>query len=263
MVDHLSIRVWPSDSTSRVFSRVVTGPKRVPSGCPVRMILIIARTALTKNRAATIRKTTLIVPRTICNGPVMLFLPHTPGGVGSSHPPHGEGLIVAARRRPHRPGAGGRIACGRRCPHGPHDSWRTLRLLVGNPVPLGAARRPVLRISNPWCTPAPTPAGWVRCRSGLTGGSQRAGGPSREGNTAHPGNTAARTAVSVGRKVERTRRKADGPLGSPDQVRPQYTEERPAPWLERSVSTSAPPTPSSPSSRAASRRSSRTPRARA
>ena len=45
MVDHLSIRVWPSDSTSIVFSRGPTGPERVPSGCPVRMIRIIARTA--------------------------------------------------------------------------------------------------------------------------------------------------------------------------------------------------------------------------
>src|SRR3954469_18812974 len=104
MGDHLSIRVWPSDCTSRGFSRAGNGPKGAPSGCPVRMILIIARTALTKNQTATIRKTTLIVPRTICNGPVMLFLPHTPGGVGSSHPPHGEGLIVAARRRPPRRG---------------------------------------------------------------------------------------------------------------------------------------------------------------
>src|SRR3712207_8164388 len=37
-----------------------------------------------------------------------------------------------------------------------------------------------------------------------------------------------------------------------------HTEEEPAPWHERSVSTSARPTPSSPSWRAASRRSSPT-----
>src|SRR4051795_13333327 len=104
MLAHLSIRVWPRDSTTSVFSRGPTGPERVGSGCPVRMIRIIARTARYAMTDATIRKRTLIVPRTICNGPVMLFLPRTPGGVGSSHPPHGEGLIVAARRRPHRPG---------------------------------------------------------------------------------------------------------------------------------------------------------------
>ena len=45
IVDHLSIRVWPSDSTSSVLSRVLTGPKRVPSGWPVRMIRTMARTA--------------------------------------------------------------------------------------------------------------------------------------------------------------------------------------------------------------------------
>ena len=45
MADHLSIRVWPSDSTARVLSRLLTGPKRVPSGWPVRMIRTIARTA--------------------------------------------------------------------------------------------------------------------------------------------------------------------------------------------------------------------------
>ena len=71
-------------------------------------------------------------------------------------------------------------------------------------------------------------------------------------------------AVRVGRKVERTPRKMVRALGSPrPSTTPQHTEERPSPWLERSESTSAPPTPSSPSWRAASRRSSRTPRARA
>ena len=44
-LDHLSIRVWPSDSTSSVFTRSLAGPNRVPSGWPVRMIRTIARTA--------------------------------------------------------------------------------------------------------------------------------------------------------------------------------------------------------------------------
>jgi len=42
---------------------------------------------------ATIRNRTLIVPRTICNGPVITFLPRTPDGVGR--------LPSALRRRGH------------------------------------------------------------------------------------------------------------------------------------------------------------------
>ena len=45
IVDHLSMRVWPSDSISIVLIRVLNGPKRVPSGWPMRMIRTIARTA--------------------------------------------------------------------------------------------------------------------------------------------------------------------------------------------------------------------------
>jgi hypothetical protein len=82
MADHLSIRVWPSDSIASTLRRLLTGPNRVPSGWPVRMMRTIARTARYAITDDTIKNRTLIVPRTICNGPVMIFLPRTPGGVG-------------------------------------------------------------------------------------------------------------------------------------------------------------------------------------
>src|SRR3954447_21789424 len=66
---------------------------------------------------ATIRNSTLIVPRTICNGPVMLFLPRPPCGVGSAHPPSGDGAHSGCAS-PARPGGVGvRVPCGRRCAH--------------------------------------------------------------------------------------------------------------------------------------------------
>src|SRR4051812_19122634 len=78
---------------------------------------------------ATIRNRTLIVPSTICNGPVMFFLPRGPDGAGR--------LPSAVWRRGTR-GARAVVA-----PAGPgaridvrtasHDSWRAARLLVGNP----------------------------------------------------------------------------------------------------------------------------------
>lgn len=58
---------------SMALIRSANGPLREPSGWPVRMILIIARTARVASTTATIRKTTLIVPRTTCSGPVMVL----------------------------------------------------------------------------------------------------------------------------------------------------------------------------------------------
>src|SRR3954453_8265205 len=70
MADHLSIRVWPSDSTTTVFNRGPTGPLRVGSGCPVVKIRSIARTAFVAYTTDTISRSTASVPRTICNGPM-------------------------------------------------------------------------------------------------------------------------------------------------------------------------------------------------
>src|SRR4051812_27392401 len=78
---------------------------------------------------ATIRNRTLIVPSTICNGPVMFFLPRGPDGAGR--------LPSAVWRRGSRgaravvapAGPGARIALRTAS----HDSWRAARLLAGNP----------------------------------------------------------------------------------------------------------------------------------
>src|SRR5215218_4383618 len=74
------------------------------------------------------------------------------------------------------------------------------------------------------------------------------GQPARR--TRAPGNANVSPAVMVIRKVERTPRKGAHPQLPRTSTTLQHTEERPTPWLERSVSTSAPPTPSSPFSRA-------------
>src|SRR4051812_41550712 len=55
----------------------------------------------------TIRNRTLIVPSTICNGPVMFFLPRTPGGVVRSRLPLGDARVIIGA-----PGALRTIAVG-------------------------------------------------------------------------------------------------------------------------------------------------------
>src|SRR3954447_6871068 len=127
MLDHLSIRVWPRLSTSIVLMRSANGPVRVPSGWPVRMILSIARTARVTATVATIRKRTLIVPRTICSGPVMVLpTPRASGDVVLHRPPDDE--VLPAHPARHRL----RTRCGRPCPHASHDSWPPPELLTGN-----------------------------------------------------------------------------------------------------------------------------------
>jgi hypothetical protein len=61
------------------------------------MILIIARTARVVYTTATNRKTTLIVPRTTCSGPVMV-LP-TPHACGADSPVRPSRTIAGAQER--------------------------------------------------------------------------------------------------------------------------------------------------------------------
>src|SRR4051812_16911886 len=87
----------------------------------------MARTARVAETTETIRKMTLIVPRTICSGPTMvLLLPRASEDVGVHRPPDGE--VVPAQRRvdrgTRRPGAPARMSS--------HDSGRAHRLLTGN-----------------------------------------------------------------------------------------------------------------------------------
>ena len=80
---------------------------------------------------------------------------------------------------------------------------------------------------------------------------------------AAPGNTTATPRVGPDEQVERTGLKPEiRPVADLSRTNSSNSPEE-TPWLVRSASTSGPPTPSSPSSRAASRRSSPTPRARA
>src|SRR4051812_14168376 len=72
----------------------------------------------------TIRNRTLIVPSTICNGPVMFFLPRTPGGVGRSRPPLGDARVIIGA--PGVPRTGGEPARGSHA----GDSARTLRTIA-------------------------------------------------------------------------------------------------------------------------------------